>query len=41
LPVKSFWEGTILSDFISGLTSLSDMIEDASDHVQIISASIR
>lgn len=41
LPVKSFWEGTIVSDFISSLTSLSDMIEDASDHVQIISASIR
>jgi predicted phosphate transport protein (TIGR00153 family) len=41
LPVNSFWEGTILSDFISSLTSLSDMIEDASDHLQIVSASIR
>jgi len=41
LEVKSFWEGTILSDFISRLTSISDLIEDASDHLQIISASIR
>jgi len=41
IPVKSFWEGTILSDFISSLTSMSDMIEDASDHLQIISASLR
>lgn len=41
LEVKSFWEGTILSDFISGLTSVSDVIEDASDHLQIINTSIR
>jgi len=41
LPVHTFWEGTILSDFISSLTGISDVIEDASDHLQIISASIR
>jgi predicted phosphate transport protein (TIGR00153 family) len=41
LEVKSFWEGTILFDFISRLTTISDVIEDASDHLQIISASIR
>jgi predicted phosphate transport protein (TIGR00153 family) len=41
VEVKSFWEGTVLHDFISSLTSMSDMIEDASDHLQIISASLR
>jgi predicted phosphate transport protein (TIGR00153 family) len=41
VEVKSFWEGTILSGFISSLTSMSDMIEDASDYLQIISASLR
>jgi hypothetical protein len=41
VEVESFWAGTILSDFISSLTSMSDMIEDASDHLQIISASLR
>lgn len=32
-----FWDGKMLSDFIGGLTSISDLIEDASDHLQIIS----
>jgi hypothetical protein len=41
VDVKSFWDGTVLHDFISSLTSMSDMIEDASDHLQIISASLR
>jgi predicted phosphate transport protein (TIGR00153 family) len=36
LPVKDFWEGRMLWDFIRGLTSVSDVIEDASDHLQII-----
>jgi hypothetical protein len=35
IPVD-FWDGKMLSDFISGLTSISDVIEDASDHLQII-----
>lgn len=35
IPVE-FWQGKVLSDFISGLTSISDIIEDASDHLQII-----
>lgn len=35
LPVN-FWDGKMLSDFISGLTSISNLIEDASDHLQII-----
>jgi predicted phosphate transport protein (TIGR00153 family) len=36
LPVKDFWEGRMLWDFIKGLTGVSDIIEDASDHLQII-----
>ena len=41
LPVETFWEGKILSDFISGLTMISDIIEDASDYLQIINVSMR
>jgi predicted phosphate transport protein (TIGR00153 family) len=36
VAVDGFWEGKVLADFISGLTSISDIIEDASDHLQII-----
>ena len=39
--VKDFWEGRILSDFISYLTSISDVIEDASDYLHIINLSLR
>ncbi len=39
--VKGFWEGKILSDFISYLTSVSDVIEDASDYLNIINVSLR
>ncbi|MEW6327298.1 MAG: TIGR00153 family protein [Thermodesulfobacteriota bacterium] len=38
---KNFWEGKILSDFIHDLTSISDLIEDASDYLQIINISLR
>lgn len=41
LAVNGFWEGKALADFISGLTSISDIIEDASDHLQIILVTIR
>lgn len=41
LPVASFWEGKVLSDFISGLTSISDIIEDAGDHLQVIDLSMK
>lgn len=41
LPVGNFWEGKTLSDFISGLTSISDIIEDAGDHLEIIHLSIK
>lgn len=39
--VKDFWEGSILSDFISYLTRISDIIEDASDYLHIINLSLR
>ena len=39
--VKSFWEGKILSDFISYLTRVSDVIEDASDYLYIMNVSLR
>lgn len=39
--IKDFWEGKILSDFISYLTRISDVIEDASDYLHIINLSLR
>lgn len=39
--VKDFWTGKILSDFISYLTRISDVIEDASDYLHIINLSLR
>jgi len=41
VPVENFWNGLYLSNFLSSLTGISDVIEDASDHLQIISVSIR
>jgi uncharacterized protein len=41
IPVSGFWSGKMLADFISGLTSISDIIEDASDHLQILNVSTR
>jgi predicted phosphate transport protein (TIGR00153 family) len=41
VPIDTFWKGKMLSDLITGLTGLSDIIEDASDHLQIIHVSIR
>ncbi len=41
IPVDDFWEGKTLADFLSRLCSVSDRIEDASDHLGIISSIIR
>jgi predicted phosphate transport protein (TIGR00153 family) len=41
LPIDNFWEGKTLSDFISDLTTISDIIEDAGDYLQIINVSMR
>ena len=40
IDVKTFWEGKALSDFFSSLTSVSDVIEDASDYLQVIKAGL-
>ena len=41
IRVHDFWEGKTLSDLISGLTMISDIIEDAGDYLQIISVSMK
>ncbi|MBW2020043.1 MAG: TIGR00153 family protein [Deltaproteobacteria bacterium] len=41
IPIDNFWNGKVLSDFMAGLTTISDIIEDASDYLQIISVSMR
>lgn len=40
-PIENFWEGKALADFVSGLTTISDIIEDASDYVEIIAVAMR
>ena len=40
-PVDNFWQGRTLAEFVSDLITISDMIEDASDYLQIINFSIR
>jgi predicted phosphate transport protein (TIGR00153 family) len=41
IPVADYWEGRLLADFVSGLTSISDIVEDASDYLHIINVSMR
>ena len=41
IEITNFWEGEILSQFLSCLTSISDFIEDASDHLQVIHVSMK
>jgi uncharacterized protein Yka (UPF0111/DUF47 family) len=41
VKIDNFWAGKTLSDFITNLTMISDIIEDASDHLQIINVSTR
>jgi hypothetical protein len=41
VPVDDFWQGKILADFVSGLTAISNTIEDAGDHLQIINVSMK
>ena len=41
IEVKNFWEGKILSDFVASLTNVSDVIEDASDYLQLINVGMR
>ena len=39
--VADFWKGWLLANFLTGLTSISDKIEDASDHLEVINVSMR
>lgn len=41
IPVASYWEGESLSGFLAGLANISNIIEDATDHLQIISLSMK
>ncbi len=41
IEVQSYWEGKMLSDFINQLIKVSDIIEDASDYLNIIKISLR
>lgn len=41
VPIQNFWAGKALADFLTNLTMISDIIEDASDHLQIINVSTR
>jgi predicted phosphate transport protein (TIGR00153 family) len=41
IPVASFWEGESLSKFLCGLTDISNVIEDATDQLQLISVSMK
>ncbi|MEW6666291.1 MAG: TIGR00153 family protein [Thermodesulfobacteriota bacterium] len=41
VPIENYWKGKMLSDLMTGLTAISDIIEDASDHLQIIHVSMR
>lgn len=40
VQVKDFWEGKTLSDFVDSLVRVSDVIEDASDALDIIHVSM-
>ena len=39
--VVDFWQGRLLAEFVTNLTSISDKIEDASDHLDVINVSMR
>jgi uncharacterized protein len=41
VPIDNFWQGRMLADFVSGLTRISDIIEDATDNLQIINVMTR
>ncbi len=41
VSIDNFWKGRMLADFVSGLTKISDIIEDATDSLQIINVMTR
>ncbi len=41
VPVADFWQGKFYSDFLHNLTTFSDLIEDASDALYVLTVSFR
>ncbi len=41
IQVDNFWHGRLLGEFITNLTGISDKIEDASDHLDILGVIMR
>lgn len=41
IPVPDFWQGKFCADFLESLTSFSDLIEDASDALYVLTVSFR
>jgi predicted phosphate transport protein (TIGR00153 family) len=41
IAVDNFWQGRLLGEFITHLTEISDKIEDASDHLDVLGVSMR
>lgn len=41
IQIDNFWQGRLLGEFIDNLTGISDRIEDASDHLDVLSVSMR
>ncbi|MGQ9669773.1 MAG: DUF47 family protein [Desulfosoma sp.] len=41
IPIANFWQGKFYGDFLESLTSFSDLIEDASDALYVLTVSFR
>lgn len=41
IEITNFWDGKVLSDFVTSITTISDVIEDASELLQIINLSLK
>jgi predicted phosphate transport protein (TIGR00153 family) len=41
IEVDNFWQGRLLGEFVDNLTGISDRIEDASDHLDVLNVSMR
>ena len=41
IEVDNFWHGRLLGEFVDNLTGISDRIEDASDHLDVLNVSMR
>lgn len=41
IPIGNFWQGKFYADFLESLTTFSDLIEDASDALYVLTVSFR